>query len=123
MIKRVAQQMQGQGMGLEITPEAKVHLADKGYDPTLGARPLRRAIQRLVEDPLSERLLWKEFRAGQIVLVDVADDPENPGEQMIVFSATEGFTPPSTPEAELNELAGTGTAPAGGGGPIEAAEG
>jgi len=122
MIKRVALQMQGQGMGLEITPEAKIFLADKGYDPTLGARPLRRAIQRLVEDPLSERLLWKEFRAGQIVLVDVGDDPEKPGEQMIVFSATEGFTPPSTPEAELSELAGTGPAPTGGG-PIEAAEG
>ncbi|MCC6226406.1 MAG: ATP-dependent Clp protease ATP-binding subunit [Microthrixaceae bacterium] len=106
MIKRVADQMAGQGMGLEVTEAAKVLLADRGYDPTLGARPLRRAIQRLVEDPLSERLLWKEFRAGQIVLVDVGDDPEKPGEQQIVFSATEGFTPPATPEAEL---AGTGT--------------
>jgi ATP-dependent Clp protease ATP-binding subunit ClpC len=121
MIKRVAEQMQGQGMGLEITDAAKTFLADKGYDPTLGARPLRRAIQRLVEDPLSERLLWKEFRAGQIVLVDVGDDPEKPGEQMIVFSATEGFTPPTTPEAELTELAGTGTAATAG--PAEAAEG
>ncbi len=112
MIKRVAEQMSGQGMGLEVTDAAKVHLADKGYDPTLGARPLRRAIQRLVEDPLSERLLWKEFRAGQIVLVDVADDPEHPGEQQIVFSATEGFTPPASPESEL---AGTGPAGAGSG--------
>jgi ATP-dependent Clp protease ATP-binding subunit ClpC len=101
MMRRVAEQMSGQGMGLEITEAAKLYLADKGYDPTLGARPLRRAIQRLVEDPLSERLLWKEFRAGQIVLVDVAEDPDKPGEQMIVFSATEGFTPPSVPEAEL----------------------
>ena len=42
----------------------------KGYDPTLGARPLRRAIQRLVEDPLSERILWKEFRAGETIIVD-----------------------------------------------------
>jgi hypothetical protein len=53
-----------------------VLLADKGYDPTMGARPLRRAIQRLVEDPLSERLLWKEFRAGETIIVDVGIDPE-----------------------------------------------
>jgi ATP-dependent Clp protease ATP-binding subunit ClpC len=105
MIKRVADQMAGQGMGLEITPEAKYLLADRGYDPSLGARPLRRAIQRLVEDPLSERLLWKEFRAGQIILVDVGEDPENPGQNELVFSATEGFEPPIVVDAEL---AGTG---------------
>ena len=46
---------------------------------TLGARPLRRAIQRLVEDPLSERLLWKEFRAGETIIVDAEVDPESPG--------------------------------------------
>src|SRR5205807_1552568 len=62
MIKRVVGQLEGQGLGFELTEPAKVLLAKKGYDPTLGARPLRRAIQRLVEDPLSERILWKEFR-------------------------------------------------------------
>ena len=70
MIKRVQRQLEGQGLGLELTQEAKYFLADRGYDPTLGARPLRRAIQRLIEDPLSERLLCKEFRAGEIVVVD-----------------------------------------------------
>src|SRR6266508_2045479 len=45
--------------------------ADKGYDPQLGARPLRRAIQRQIEDPISERMLMKEFRAGEIIVVDV----------------------------------------------------
>jgi len=104
MVKRVAEQMVGQGMGLEVTEPAKLLLADRGYDPTLGARPLRRAIQRLVEDPLSERLLWKEFRAGQIVVVDAADDPERPGEKMIVFSAREGFVPPAVPDAEEGEF-------------------
>src|SRR4051794_3049105 len=59
MIKRTAVQLEGQGIGLELTADAKQLLADKGYDPTLGARPLRRAIQRMVEDPLSERLLLK----------------------------------------------------------------
>jgi ATP-dependent Clp protease ATP-binding subunit ClpC len=95
MIKRVAVQLEGQGLGIELTPEAKLHLADKGYDPTLGARPLRRAIQRLVEDPLSERLLYKEFRAGQVVIVDVEDDPEGkPGEKRLTFRAVEGAAPP-----------------------------
>ena len=65
MIARTQKQLEGQGIGIELTPAAKIHLADKGYDPTLGARPLRRAIQRFIEDPLSERLLYKEFRAGR----------------------------------------------------------
>ena len=103
MIHRVTVQLAGQGMGLEITDGAKVFLGQKGYDPTLGARPLRRAIQRLIEDPLSERLLWKEFRAGQTITADVEPDPENPDEQHIVFRAEEGFTPPP-----IEELAATG---------------
>jgi ATP-dependent Clp protease ATP-binding subunit ClpC len=103
MIERVTTQMAAQGMGLEVTPAAKVYLGEKGYDPTLGARPLRRAIQRLVEDPLSERLLWKEFRAGQTIVVDVEPDPEDDGRPHIVFRAVEGFTPPP-----IEELATTG---------------
>ena len=101
MVARVAEQLAGQGMGIEVTDAAKTLLADRGYDPTLGARPLRRAIQRLVEDPLSERLLWKEFHAGQIVLVDVEDDPENEGELRFKFSATEGFVPPNSVDEAL----------------------
>ena len=94
MIVRTAGQLAGQGMGLELTDAAKDHLAGSGYDPTLGARPLRRAIQRLVEDPLSERLLHKEFRAGEIVIVDVEDDPLEEGKRVVVFRAIEGFEPP-----------------------------
>jgi ATP-dependent Clp protease ATP-binding subunit ClpC len=100
MIKRVTDQLAGQGMGLEISQKAKVLLGERGYDPTLGARPLRRAIQRLVEDPLSERLLWKEFRAGQTIVVDVEPDPENDDEPTIVFRAEEGFVPPMVEELE-----------------------
>ena len=74
MIRRVGEQLESQGLGLELTPAAKVLLADKGYDPPLGARPLRRAIQQIVEDPLSERILWKEFRVGETIIVDV-DEP------------------------------------------------
>jgi hypothetical protein len=51
-------------------------------------------LQRLIEDPLSERLLNKKFVAGEIVVVGVEDDPENPGEQRITFTAVEGFKPP-----------------------------
>jgi ATP-dependent Clp protease ATP-binding subunit ClpC len=96
MIKRVIGQLGSQGINLELTPAAKDLLATKGYDPTLGARPLRRAIQRLVEDPLSERILWKEFRAGETVVVDGEGD-------QIVFRAIEGIEPPSV------ELAGSGS--------------
>src|SRR5580765_1135329 len=106
MTKRLAGQLEGQALGLEITQSAKVFLAERGYDPTLGARPLRRAIQRLVEDSLSERILTKQFRAGEIVVVDTEDDPDNPGKQRIGFRAIEGFTPPPM------ELTGTGVTPA-----------
>jgi ATP-dependent Clp protease ATP-binding subunit ClpC len=105
MMKRVANQLESQGIGIELTQEAKILLADRGYDPTLGARPLRRAIQRLVEDPLSERLLYKEFRAGEIIIVDAESDPENAaGDKLIVFRSVEGFEPP--PPVELAEAGG-----------------
>ena len=58
------------------------------------ARPLRRTIQRLVEDPLAEKLLYKEFRAGETVIVDARD-----GE--IVFEHTAGMLPPDVPPVEL----------------------
>jgi ATP-dependent Clp protease ATP-binding subunit ClpC len=104
MIKRLQAQLEGQGLGLELTQAAKILLADRGYDPTLGARPLRRAIQRLVEDPLSERLLWKEFRAGETVVVDAEPDPESAtGERVITFRSEERLQPPP-----VEELAETG---------------
>ena len=102
LIKRTVGQLEGQGIGLELTDDAKHHLADAGYDPTMGARPLRRAIQRLVEDTLSEKLLYKEFRAGQIIVVDVAEDEET-GKPGLTFTAHEGFQPPSTPELAETE--------------------
>ena len=93
LIKRVQTQLQSQGLGLELTDAAKDTLANKGYDPTLGARPLRRAIQRYVEDTLSEKILWKEFHAGETIIVDSEDDE-------IVFRAIEGFEPPPMELAE-----------------------
>jgi len=97
MIGRVRGQLEGQGLGLELTQAARLALAEKGYQPELGARPLRRAIQQLVEDPLAERLLWKEFRAGETIIVDWN------GEEF-VFSASEKLESPP-------ELAGSGAGP------------
>ena len=97
MSKRLKDQLAGQGLTLELTDAAKLLLAEKGYDPTLGARPLRRALQRMVEDKMSERILWKEFRAGETIIVDVED-----GE--IAFRTIEGIEPPPV------ELAETGPA-------------
>ncbi len=94
MIQRVREQLKAKDLDIELTDAAKTLLAEKGYDPALGARPLRRTIQRMVEDPLSEKLLWKEFRAGQTIIVDARD-----GE--IVFEA------PSSPETPPVELAGS----------------
>jgi ATP-dependent Clp protease ATP-binding subunit ClpC len=102
MIRRVQRQLEGQGLGLELTQESKYFLADKGYDPQLGARPLRRAIQRMVEDPISEKLLLKELRAGEIVVVDVEEDPET-GEKDIAFRTVEGFVPPPMELAEAGD--------------------
>jgi len=99
MIRRVSTQLAGQGLGLELTDAAKDYLAREGYDPTMGARPLRRAIQHLVEDPLSERLLNKEFTAGQIIIVDVATEEElaeaGDDASKLVFRSIEGFEPPT----------------------------
>jgi ATP-dependent Clp protease ATP-binding subunit ClpC len=116
MIRRVADQLRSQGIGIELTLETKMFLADKGYDPTLGARPLRRAIQRMVEDPLSEKILYKEFRAGEIVIVDVEPDPDSTdGGKRIVFRAIEGFEPEPPALAEAGAEAGPASGPPVGG--------
>jgi len=91
MLKRVQSQLKAKDLDIELTEDAKVWLADKGYDAELGARPLRRTIQRQIEDALSERLLWNEFNAGQLIVVDIEDDA-------VVFRAVDA---PDTPEVEL----------------------
>jgi ATP-dependent Clp protease ATP-binding subunit ClpC len=71
---RVREQLKEQDIQLEITIEAKDLLGKKGYDHTYGARPLRRIIQNLIEDPLAEGLLNNRFMPGHTVLIDVDDD-------------------------------------------------
>jgi ATP-dependent Clp protease ATP-binding subunit ClpC len=97
MIKRLTGQLESQGLGIELTQSAKELLADVGYDPQMGARPLRRAIQRQIEDQLSEKILYKQFTAGQIIVVDTEEDPDNVGKRRMTFRAVEGIVAPSEP--------------------------
>jgi ATP-dependent Clp protease ATP-binding subunit ClpB len=74
-LQRLRERLVERGLDLVLTPAAKELLADAGWDPAYGARPLKRAIQRLVENPLAKRLLEGEFRDGDMITVD-ADDGE-----------------------------------------------
>jgi ATP-dependent Clp protease ATP-binding subunit ClpB len=72
-LRRVRERLAERGLGLELTDGAKEVLAEAGWDPTYGARPLKRAIQRLVENPLALRLLEGDFAEGDTVEVDARD--------------------------------------------------
>ncbi len=69
-LRRLRERLSDRGLSLELTEEAKELVAEAGWDPTYGARPLKRALQRLVENPLAMRLLEGEFTEGDTVLVD-----------------------------------------------------
>jgi ATP-dependent Clp protease ATP-binding subunit ClpC len=91
MMKRVKEQLKAKALDIELTEDAKSWLSLKGYDPTLGARPLRRTIQREIEDVLSEKLLYGEFSTNQLIVVDIEDDK-------VVFRAVDA---PEVPPMEL----------------------
>lgn len=98
MITRVAGQLKSKDMDLVLTDKAKALLAKRGFDPVLGARPLRRTIQREIEDQLSEKILFEEVGPGQIVTVDVDNwDGESAGEDA-VFTFTGTRKPPAEPD-------------------------
>ena len=99
MLVRVREQLKSQALDLVLTDDAKALLGTKGYDPQLGARPLRRAIQRMLEDQLSEKVLFGEFSAGSTILVDL--DPEDP--EQITFSPIEA---PDQPPVEMADSEG-----------------
>ena len=95
MLKNLDDRLQAKDMGIELTPAAKDLLAERGYDPLLGARPLRRVIQREIEDSLSERILFGELKAGEIIVVDV----EGVGaEAVFTFKGAPKASLPDTPE-------------------------
>jgi ATP-dependent Clp protease ATP-binding subunit ClpC len=97
MMMRIQNQLRAKDVEIHLTEAAKDLVAEKGYDQALGARPLRRALQRMIEDPLSEKLLFKEFSAGQTIIADALD-----GEIVFEFA-------PTTPDSPPVELAGSGS--------------
>ena len=81
MVDRVSVQLKAKDMTMEVSDRAKSLLSRRGFDPVLGARPLRRTIQREIEDALSEKILFDEIQPGQLVSVDVENwDGEGVGE-------------------------------------------
>ena len=86
MTARIRDQLRNRDMGLELTDTARRFLIAKDRNPAMGARPLRRTIQREIEDVLSEQILLNQLRAGQIVVVDCAGDPDDPDNARLVFT-------------------------------------
>jgi ATP-dependent Clp protease ATP-binding subunit ClpC len=94
MITNLDERLRAKDMGIELTSAAKLLLAKRGYDPLLGARPLRRTIQREIEDVLSEKILFGDVKAGEISLVDVETVDEK---EQFTFSSVVKSTMPDTP--------------------------
>jgi ATP-dependent Clp protease ATP-binding subunit ClpC len=86
-LKRVNEQAASMNIAIELSDALKDMLVDQGYDPNLGARPLRRAVQRYVEDPLSEEMLLGRFSAGDHILADIDE------EKKVVFKKKEDDAP------------------------------
>jgi ATP-dependent Clp protease ATP-binding subunit ClpC len=81
LMKGVMKRLANLGFSLELTPEAKDFIAEKGYDQQFGARPLHRAIQKYLEDPLAEEILSMNIKSGDVMVADL--DKE---QQKITFS-------------------------------------
>ena len=107
LVGRVEKALAAKDMGIELTEQAKNLLAARGFDPVLGARPLRRTIQREIEDVLSEKILFGEVGAGEIVTVDVEGWD---GDAKHNDKATFVFTPRPKPLPEELELQSTAPA-------------
>jgi ATP-dependent Clp protease ATP-binding subunit ClpC len=104
MIAGVELRMKDRDMSLELTTPAKALLAERGFDPVLGARPLRRTIQREIEDVLAEKMLFGEVGPGQIVLVGV--EGEGPT-ATFTFRGQKNSTVPDMPPLETVDAEGT----------------
>jgi ATP-dependent Clp protease ATP-binding subunit ClpC len=105
LMKRLRDQMGVHAADISLTEEAKELLVEKGYDPTMGARPLRRAIQRYIEDPLADFVLGQEITPGSTILVDKKRDSDDEVEITIIPGAPpedmdKVTVPPEEPVAE-----------------------
>ena len=119
MITRVDNQLKSKDMVLELTSAAKHLLAKRGFDQVLGARPLRRTIQRDIEDQLSEKILFGELLPGQIIICDVEGwDGEEGGWDKAKFVFRGEAKPSVVPDSPPVDLATSGLID-----PTEAAEG
>jgi ATP-dependent Clp protease ATP-binding subunit ClpC len=96
MVAKVDERLKEKDMGLVLTDTAKAFLAEKGYDPLLGARPLRRTIQREIEDQLSEKILFGELLPGNLVVVSVDGEGES---RVLTFTPELQTTLPDAPPA------------------------
>jgi len=108
LMKRLRDQMGVHAADVSLTEEAKELLVEKGYDPTMGARPLRRAIQRYIEDPLADFVLGQEITAGSTILVDKKRDSDDEVEITIIPGAPpedmdKVTVPPEEPVAEADD--------------------
>ena len=97
MIANLEKRLADRDIDIELTTGAKDLLAERGYDPQLGARPLRRTIQRDIEDPLSEKMLFGDLQAGNIVVVDVEGEGT---EREFTFTTTPRAQLPDAPPIE-----------------------
>ncbi|NYI71439.1 ATP-dependent Clp protease ATP-binding subunit ClpC [Naumannella cuiyingiana] len=103
MVAEIETRLKDKDMGIELTQAAKELVAKRGFDPVLGARPLRRALQRDVEDVLAEKILFGELKSGEIVVVDV-DDPQS--DQPFTFTGNPRSELPDSPPVELEGSGG-----------------
>jgi ATP-dependent Clp protease ATP-binding subunit ClpC len=118
-MRRLREQMALHGVTIELTDDAKELLVDKGYDPAMGARPLRRAIQRLIEDPLADYVLGRAIEPGSTILVSrkVNEDGEPTEEADITFipgdvTPEKVTVPPEEPAASASDSDDLGSDPA-----------
>ena len=106
MLASLREQMATHEATIELTPEAKDLLVEKGYDPSMGARPLRRAIQHHIEDPLADFVLGRSLKPGSTIMVERKDEdevdisvieaPESPEPEKVTV-------PPEEPSAEAGD--------------------
>ena len=117
MMDRLREQLTAQGIGVTLNQDARALLAKAGFDPSLGARPLRRAIQRAVEDPLSEQILAGEWKAGDMIEVYVEDETISfrRGRGPVVPVAVEAKAKPTVPTRGSRRSAGRAGGHASGG--------